>query len=314
MHRLASLAVIVSMAVAGCGKHDQPTLPPPLSNMVLIPADTFTMGSPAGEPGRSLDETQHQVTLTKAIYVSACEVTQSEWQAVMGWNESEFPGASRPVEQVTWYDAVSYCNRRSTRELYTAAYTISGVTMEGNHITDATVAWNQAADGYRLLTEAEWEYACRAASSSAFCSGGLTADDCSQLDPNLDRVAWYCGNARETTHDVGGKSANAWGLKDMHGNVWEWCWDWYAEYPSGSVSDPVGLPAGSRRVLRGGSWYYIARCCRSAYRIADYPNNRLYGVGVRLARSTFAQVPAGVGGVPPSVSRSGPNQLDVRRT
>ncbi|MFH1834058.1 MAG: SUMF1/EgtB/PvdO family nonheme iron enzyme, partial [bacterium] len=116
---------------------------PPPAGMVLIPAGTFTMGSPTDEPGRYSDETQHEVTLTHAIYVSTYEVTQSEWQAVMGWNESYFPGANRPVETVTWYDAVSYCNQRSTGEGLSAAYTITGATYSGNHITGATVTWNQ---------------------------------------------------------------------------------------------------------------------------------------------------------------------------
>jgi hypothetical protein len=114
--------------------------------MVLIPAGTFTMGSPTSEPGRNANETQHEVTLTHAMYVSKYEVTQSEWQAVMGWNTSGFSGANRPVETLTWYDAVSYCNLRSAGEELTAAYTITGATYSGSHITSATVTWNQAAN------------------------------------------------------------------------------------------------------------------------------------------------------------------------
>jgi formylglycine-generating enzyme required for sulfatase activity len=128
------------------------------------------MGSPVDEPGRGLDEIQHEVTLTRALLVADHEVTQSECQAVMFWNESYFQGANRPVEMVTWYDAVSYCNLRSTGDGLTAAYTLTGVTYSGNHIISATVTWKQAANGCRLLTEAEWEYACRATSATAFCN------------------------------------------------------------------------------------------------------------------------------------------------
>jgi formylglycine-generating enzyme required for sulfatase activity len=257
------------------------------SGMVLVPAGTVPMGSPTNEPGRFDNEIQHQVTLTKSIYVSICEVTQAEWLAVMGWNESHFPGTGKPVESVTWYDAVSYCNQRSTRDGYTPAYTITGATVDGSHITDAAVTWNQAANGYRLLTEAEWEYACRATSTTAFCDGPITisAGDCAD-DPGLDLVGWYCGNASQGTHACGAKTPNAWGLKDMHGNVGEWCWDWYTDYPSGSVSDPLGPPSGSSRVCRGGGWYSGARYCRSAYREYSYPNYRNYIIGLRLARTS----------------------------
>jgi formylglycine-generating enzyme required for sulfatase activity len=240
------------------------------------------MGSPTNEPGRGPDEAQHQVTLTKAIYVSTYEVTQPEWQAVMGWNESSFPGTNKPVEQVTWYDAVSYCNQRSTRDGYTPAYTITGATYSGIHITNATVTWNQAANGYRLLTEAEWEYACRATSTSVFCNGGITNTDCSPLDLNLDVVGWYCGNNSGTTHDVGGKTANAWGLKDMHGNVWEWCWDRHGEY-SGDATDPTGSASLPYRVNRGGAWNSVSQNCRSARRIGVSPDSRSGNVGLRLS-------------------------------
>jgi formylglycine-generating enzyme required for sulfatase activity len=255
----------------------------PAPEMVLIHAGTFTMGSPASEPGRDRGEFQHQVTLTKAIYVSVREVTQSEWQEVMGWNESYHQGTNRPVEMLTWYDAVSYCNRLSVGRGYTAAYVITGATSDGNHITNATVTWNQTANGYRLLTEAEWEYACRATSTSAFCNGGITSIDCSPRDPNLDQVGWYCGNA-STTHDVGGKAANAWGLKDMHGNVWEMCWDWYGAY-LGDAADPIGPASGLYRVTRGGGGYEYARYCRSAYRGWGDPGGSGAAVGLRLSRT-----------------------------
>jgi len=249
-----------------------------------FPPATFTMGSPSSEPGRDSDETQHQVTLTRSFYVSQYEVTQSEWESVMGWNESDFRGSSRPVERVTWYDAVSYCNKRSQAEGLTPAYTITGASYSGNHIVSATVSWNQSAAGYRLLTEAEWEYACRAGTQTAFCNGGITNIYCDPVDPNLNQVGWYCGNAGSTTHDVGGKSPNGWGLYDIHGNVWEWCWDWYGSY-GGTVTDPTGPGSGSDRVLRGGSWGCYARYCRSAFRYGSTPGARTDDLGFRLARN-----------------------------
>jgi formylglycine-generating enzyme required for sulfatase activity len=245
------------------------------------------MGSPADEPGRYGDETQHQVTVAHAIYVSTCEVTQTEWRAVMGWDESYYTGRNRPVEMVTWYDAVSYCNQRSTGEGFNTAYTITGATYSGSHITSATVTRDQAANGYRLLTEAEWEYACRATSTTAFCNGGITYPyECSSLDPNLDQVGWYCGNAFSTPQDVGGKIANAWGLKDMHGNVWEWCWDSYESTPPpGPLTGPTGPASGSSRAVRGGSCVHDARYCRSACLGRAEANDLSADRGLRLCRT-----------------------------
>jgi formylglycine-generating enzyme required for sulfatase activity len=139
----------------------------------------------------------------------------------------------------------------------------------------------------RLLTEAEWEYACRATSTTAFCNGAITNTVCSPLDSNLDQVGWYCGNASNMTHDVGGKTANAWGLKDMHGIVWKWCWDWWGTYPTSPLMGPTGPASGSSRVKRGGSWYDCARYCRSANRGYYNPEYAYNGIGLRL--STTAQ-------------------------
>jgi formylglycine-generating enzyme required for sulfatase activity len=219
------------------------------------------------------------------MYVSKYEVTQSEWLAVVGWNTSYFSGANRPVENLTWYDALNYCNLRSAGEGLIAAYTITDIIHSGNHITGATVTWDQAENGYRLLTEAEWEYAARATSTTAFCNGAITNSNCSPLDPNLNQVGWYCGNSPSETQDVGGKDANAWGLKDMHGNVLEWCWDSFGTYPTGPLTDPTGPASGSDRVVRGGGWGYYALYCRSAtrrYHSQDYTSGYL---GLRLSRT-----------------------------
>jgi formylglycine-generating enzyme required for sulfatase activity len=235
----------------------------------------FEMGSPEDEPGRDADETLHPVVLGAAPEISDHEVTQAEYEAVMGTNPSRFQGPDLPVERVSWYDAIRYCNARSEAESLVPAYTIEG----------ETVTWNQEADGYRLPTEAEWEWACRAGSGTAFSGGDLTEEACG-FDPVLDALGWYCGNAAATTHEVKTKQPNAFGLYDLHGNVWEWCWDWYrADLGTAVAVDPLGPPGGAQRVIRGGSWYYFARDCRSASRTPYWPGSGDDIVGFRVART-----------------------------
>jgi len=211
------------------------------------------MGSPASEEGRFDAEAQHTVTLTQGFWLSDHEVTQREYQAVIGDNPSSFKGdLNRPVELVTWNEAVEYCRKLTERER--AAGRITG---------------QQA---YRLPTEAEWEYAARAGTSGA-------------RHGELDAIAWWSGNSGNQTHPVKQKAANGWGLYDMIGNVWEWCSDWYGAYPTGSVTDPAGPSSGSDRVGRGGSWNYGDRYARSANRSRDVPGFR-DALGFRPALSS----------------------------
>jgi len=237
--------------------------------LVSIPAGSFTMGSPSGEDGRFDDEVQHLVTLTHGFLMSRTEVTQAQYEAVMGDNPSDHEGADLPVEQVSWFDAVKFCNALSKREGLSLAYRING-----NGVT-----WDHSANGYRLPTEAEWEYACRAGTATRFHTGDRERD--------LGKAGWYDGNASGETHPVGEKSANSWGLYDLHGNVWEWCWDLYGDYKIGRATNPAGPVQGSYRVLRGGSCYYSARGCRSAFRDGSAPGSRYWNDGFRVVRSSF---------------------------
>jgi formylglycine-generating enzyme required for sulfatase activity len=261
--------------------------------MVNIPGGTFTMGSPESEPERWTEETQHQVTVS-AFRMGKYEVTQEQWEAVMGSNPSFLQGSyhppasgevqgKRPVEGVNWYNAIVFCNKLSIQQGLTPAYTISGSTNPdawGTVPTSQNSTWNAVtcnwnANGYRLPTEAEWEYACRAGTTTAYYTGNVITDS----------TGWYGSNSGLQTHEVGKKPANAWGLYDMAGNVWEWCWDWYAVYPYASQTSPRGPSTGSDRVIRGGSRYINARGLRSAVRGRVTPRNLVSDLGFRLARS-----------------------------
>jgi formylglycine-generating enzyme required for sulfatase activity len=217
--------------------------------MAYIRPGTFTMGS---ENGDSDEKPLTRVTLTKGYWLGKTEVTQGQYEALMGANPSNFKNAGRdaPVEQVSWDEAMQFCRKLTERE------------RQAGRLPDGYE--------YTLPTEAQWEYACRA---------GTTAD----YAGNLDAMAWYNQNSGNTTHPVAQKQANAWGLYDMHGNVWEWCRDWYGNYQGGSVTDPTGPTSGSFRVYRGGGWDLDAGCCRSAVRFGYVPGGRGDDLGFRLA-------------------------------
>lgn len=248
---------------------------------VRIESGTFTMGSPEDELGRRDEETQHQVTLTRDFYLAEMPVTQAQWAAEMGSSPSYHPECDDcPVEMVSWFEAVDYCNALSARDGLTPAYAVDG----------ESVRWNQAVDGYRLPTEAEWEYACRAGTASAFYNGEITILSnygiCDELDENLDEIGWYCVNTGKThTQNVGQKLPNPWGIYDMSGNVFEWCWDWKEAYPPGPAVDPTGPDSGVKRVKRGGSWNNHGYQCRSAFRAHTAPEDPKFTLGFRLART-----------------------------
>jgi len=223
--------------------------------LVLVPAGRFRMGSPAKEKDRSEDEAQHWVVITRPFYMGKHEVTQEVWEQVMGTNPSNFKGAKNPVESVTWDDSQEFLKK------------LNGLGKEQGQ--------------FRLPTEAEWEWACRAGTRTRYCSG--------DADEALADYAWFDANSGNTVHPVGTRKPNAWGLHDLYGNVWEWCGDWYGEdyYANGPRYDPTGPATGSVRVVRGGAWYFGPYLCRSAHRLRLGPAGGAVTGGFRVV------VPAG---------------------
>ena len=232
--------------------------------MIYVEGGTFQMGS---TNGGSSEQPIHTVTVS-SFFIGKYEVTQKEWQEVMGYNPSYSEGDNRPVEKVSWYDAVEFCNKLSEKEGLTPAYTING----------NNVSCNWTANGYRLPTEAEWEYAARGGNKSR--NYKYSGSD------NIDDVAWYDANSDGRSHDVGTIAPNELGIYDMSGNVWEWCWDWYGSYSSSPSSNPRGPNSGSSRVDRGGSWSYYDGSCRVAYRNYRSPGDSLIVLGLRLVRTS----------------------------
>ncbi len=256
------LAILMAL-FSSCGKDKLPTETQlyvgvsPIE-MVSIPAGTFQMGQ------TGLATPVHQVTVS-AFQMGRYEITQAQYQAVVGSNPSSFKSSTNaPVEYVSWYDAVTFCNKLSEAAGLQPCYNLT------------TWACDFTKNGYRLPTEAEWEYACRAGTTTNYYTGDSESD--------LAKAGWYDENSSRTTHVVGGKQANAFGLYDMHGNVFEWCNDCYGSYSSENATDPQGPSRGSSRVLRGGSWFSYYYYCRSTYRSNYYPYGSVYFIGFRVVR------------------------------
>jgi formylglycine-generating enzyme required for sulfatase activity len=222
-----------------------------------IPPGRFIMGSPSDEVERFDDETQHEVVLTEGFWLADTVCTQALWEVVMRENPSAFKGAERPVEQVSWEDVMTFTTRLNQQ--------VTGL-------------------GLRLPTEAEWEYGCRAGTRTPFWFGANITSDQVNYDGNYPYAGSKKGKHREETVEVKALPSNGWGLYQMHGNVWDWCNDWYGEYSAEPVTDPQGAVSGEGRVLRGGSWFGYGRYARSARRDDSAPDDRDDYIGFRLAR------------------------------
>lgn len=259
-------------------------------DFVLIKGGKFKMGSPDTEAWRNEDETQHEAAVSD-FYMSKYEVTQEEYKNITGSNPSNFTGDKFPVENLSWLEAVEFCNARSKAEGLTPAYQIDG----------SNVSWNRSADGYLLPTETEWEYACRAKTVTPFhTETSISADEEAnywgdypyEIEDNYfsqNNLETKPGIYRETTVDVGSFPANHWGLYDMHGNVGEWVWDYYGPYEDQGKTDPAGPKSGTRKIYRGGGWNDFAKNLRSAYRAAMPAANRSASVGLRLVRNAVTK-------------------------
>ena len=283
---------------------------------VTITAGTFTMGSSVTEEGRYDNETKHEVTLSQNFEILSSEVTQQQFETLMGWNPSHFGpygtgpdcGPDCPVEYVSWYDAAAYTNELSVQAGYAPCYVLAAVVCESfinvgtdymscindaqGGIDSATVTLNSVVspydcEGYRLPMEAEWEYAARAGTTTSTYNGDLDSDHLMCEQPNvLDPIAWFCGNSGDTTHPVGTRRPNGWGLYDMLGNVWEWCHDGFGAYPSGPVTNPEGAVGSSYRLFRGGCWMCAALLARTAMRTDVWPGSRNFHFGFRVVKSS----------------------------
>lgn len=268
-YRISALLLAFSCSLliaAGCSSDDGDGPVDLNLDMALIPAGTFTMGDQAG--AGVANETPTRSVSVNAFFMSKHEISQRVYQEVMGANPSYNKGDNRPVENITWFKALEFCNALSARQGYEMCY----VDINGN------VSVEMGANGYRLPTEAEWEYGCKAGTASSYYTGNSKAD--------LESAGWYSGNGGGTTHDVGKLRANNFGLFDMHGNVFEWCWDWFKSdyYQDGQNNNPLGPAGGSDRVCRGGSYFVFEFGCRSSFRSMLKPSIPSRDIGFRVVR------------------------------
>ena len=260
-HTVFLLPVVLTFLALGCSNNRTGNVAPSSSTsvktittktgieMVLIPSGEFLMGNDKGEED---EKPAHRIHIS-AFYMDKYEVTQKEYESLMGRNPAKSKGPDKPVEQLSWFAAARYCNTRSLREGLTPCYQLELLKCNFN------------ADGYRLPTEAEWEYACRAGTNTDYTFGNDSV--------SLTRFAWFKSNANKTTHPVEQKSPNPWGLFDMYGNIWEWCNDFYSEtyYKESGNANPTGPAEGKECVLRGGGWNSAEEDCRSSARRSETP-------------------------------------------
>ncbi len=255
------------------------------NDLILINGGTYLMGSPETEMQRETDEVQHEVKVSD-FYIGRYEVTQKEYEEVMGDNPSNFEGENLPVENITWYEAIEYCNKLSEKEGLTPVYTIDG----------ENVSWDRSANGYRLPTEAEWEYAARAGITTPFNTENSISDEEANyyghypygIEENYftqENLETEPGQYRQTTVEVDSFSPNKWGLYNIHGNVAEWCFDYYGAYDLENTDNPSGPTTGTLRVNRGGGWNDYAKHLRCAYRASTTPDQKMSNIGFRVVRN-----------------------------
>ena len=231
--------------------------------MIDLPGGVLWMGSMPGEQVPEEELPRHSVTLGEGFSVAALPVTQGLYRMIMGENPSVEKGSKKPVESISWFDAIAFCNALSTQQGLEPAYVME----------DEKVTWNRESNGYRLPTEAEWEYAART-KDDLYYSGS----------DQLHKVGWHSGNT-DSLPDVGKKNPNHWGFYDLSGGVFEWCWDWNGPYAKDAETDPTGSEIGFERVCRGGAWNLKAWYSRTTCRYAELPEVRVKNIGMRLARN-----------------------------
>ena len=293
---IAALALVIVCGFSACGNNPDNGMSEDIPfEMVLIPGGSFIMGSDTEGAAACIAPRPERTVNVDSFYIGKYQITQAHYYEVMGINPSYFQGASivtgvngnnLPVERVNWYNAVEFCNKLSERDGFNPAYDIDKDKKDSNNTEETdTIKWTvkliDGADGYRLPTEAQWEYACRANTTTAYYTG----------DTISNNTGWYGDNSGGRTHEAGKKPPNAWGLCDMHGNVWEWCWDFvnyggdnYYDFAPNPDINPLGLDSGNRRAERGGSWRSPPNRVISSYRERYRPHNSGNDLGFRVVR------------------------------